>query len=206
MLSLADLESLTSTDALTVAAVPHTDVLSAHHAAETTGKVAEIERRVEEMAQRASLRRKLAPAITSHGSDESLDSIIEQSAASLHRPPVSLAPSSGRLSRHNSGENRCRSVIGSCGAANKPRLTAIGASNKECNVKPALIGHQQRSSSCSAIHRAAVGGPPSALRCGWLSKAAANTLASTNDAHNRCKLSLLILVSSNIACHTSLNQ
>ena len=174
-----DLESLSSLD---VPTTPQTtpNVLTDQQTVEASGKVAEIERRVDEMAERASLRRKLTPAITNRGSNESLNAFFDQSAVGYQPPSHSPSDSS------TSGEIQQRvAVIGSP----KPKPALISSFSAQNNTKLPVIGSPlcTSASSCNALSTPSVYGLPPASRCHWLSQ---SDIPACTRAGKKCKLCL----------------
>lgn len=185
-----------TSDAAPIAAAAD-DQLTNEKAVEVGGKVADIERRVEEVVQRASFRRKLTPSITSLcGSHESLDTLESMGRVSA---PLLLSPSASlQRSWHQSMSSRssdCASMSGEemCEPTKRPRLAVIGGTKPRLALIGPLLHSPDITLSCIAINKAsAVLSLPSPVRGGWISASESDNTSvistSTNADSIHCKL------------------
>lgn len=189
MLPILDLES-TSLDTKPPPLTSPVDLLSAQHAAQASTKVAEMERRVEQIAEKASIRRKLRPPINGStagrfGSNESIDSmdssIRAPSIASApeshllmtsHHQPLILSPtkamSTSGVQRSSRAHGRSKSAIPTAGARKRAPTAVIGLPLKTNNL--IRSNSTNTYSNGAATNSKALSSPclPNMFRCSWL--------------------------------------
>lgn len=138
------------------------DALTDEHAVQANGKVADLERRVNQIEERASLRRRITPSISKRSSNESLNGLISQSAVRLH-DQRHLSPVAGE----SSGELAQRAARVEL---SKTASALIGRSNLVGSPRPASSTSLRSSSaSYNTFSSLPVVSMPSAFQSPWFS-------------------------------------